>query len=124
MDDTSHSVDLKALDAELAAQLQAQEDDDEDDAPRIQWSTDEPEERPPTESVARRMMKRMGFLGGSNSARGEYGGGEKAVERGSSLSRLIFSESSDGTTKAFRGVRKLASRARKAATGVSVKEVR
>lgn len=144
------------------AAASAPEDNDEDeDAPRMNWPVEpagEPE-RPPTESMARRMLKKVGFgkkkqkdetegdksrgfsltralglAGGEGGQDGDRPRGPSLSRalglvdkegdlRGGSIGRLIFSEGEkDGKLKAFRGMRKLASRTRKAVTGLSSSE--
>jgi hypothetical protein len=83
-------------------------------------------------------LSRFFGLGGASSAPGSEGGAaperrgsslarmlgadEKGDLRGSSVGRLVFSESKDGKMKAFRNIRKLTSRARKTITGMSSSE--
>jgi hypothetical protein len=69
-----------------------------------------------SESIVRRVARSFSFSAGSSKENGEVDGNNG---RSTSLSRLVMSEDKDGNLKAFRNMRKLASRTCKGATGKS-----
>ena len=116
-----------ALAQKRAADLAAAGYDSDEDAPRMNmsWSGGDEEKRPPTVSMARRMMSALGLsgkaaeLGDGDRPRGPSlaralglvdADGNRRDPRTGSIGRMVFSESSDGNIVAFRGLKKLASK--------------